>query len=469
MPGPAQPHIEPEAERGARAPKSTGGVAALKAQRTPPADLNEREAMRAYYLTVRRDSEALAAPLAPEDMVVQTMPDVSPTKWHLAHTSWFFETFLLKPHAKNYRPLNETYDLLFNSYYQQVGPQWLRPHRGFLSRPTVAEVMDYRAYVDGAMLELMEEAGAALWQKLAVLITLGLNHEQQHQELICTDIKHVLAQNPLSPAPYAQPAQSTPAPALSWSEFGGGIYEIGRDMDPAGFSFDNEGPRHEILLRPFRLASRPVTNGEFRAFIEEGGYQRAPLWLSDGWNAVSEGGWQAPAYWRRADDGSWREFTLHGEVPLDENAPVTHISLYEAAAYAEWAGARLPLEAELEVAARGLPLEGNFLMPQRDGGAAPIIHPQAVNMSAASAAGDGPQQLFGDVWEWTASSYSAYPGYRAPSGAIGEYNGKFMCNQMVLRGGSCATPHGHMRATYRNFFPAAARWQFSGLRLASDL
>jgi len=426
------------------------------ASRHAPADLNDRDAVAAYFRQIRQDTETLTAPLEPEDMVIQTMADVSPAKWHLAHTSWFFETFLLKPHLKSYVPANEIYDVLFNSYYQQVGPQWLRPHRGLLSRPTVREVLAYRAHVSEAMEALIAEAGQALWQNIRMLIVLGLHHEQQHQELICTDIKHVLAQNPLAPALYPAPPESAKAPPLSWISYDGGIREIGRNMEPESFAFDNEGPRHEVLLRPFRLASRPVTNGEYLSFIEDGGYKRPELWLSDGWNAVQEEGWQAPLYWRKGAEGGWRQFTLHGEVQLDPETPVTHVSLYEAAAFAEWAGARLPLEAELEIAAADAPLEGNLLRP----GSA--IHPQAALQA------EGLAQAFGDVWEWTASSYSAYPGYRPPDGAIGEYNGKFMCNQMVLRGGSCATPEGHMRATYRNFFPAAARWQFSGIRLAKD-
>lgn len=426
------------------------------ASRHAPADLNDRNAVTAYFRQIRQDTETLTAPLEPEDMVIQTMADVSPAKWHLAHTSWFFETFLLKPHLENYAPVNDTYDVLFNSYYQQVGPQWFRAHRGLLSRPTVREVLDYRAHVNGAMEQLIAEAGTALWQNIRMLAVLGLHHEQQHQELICTDIKHVLAQNPLSPAPYPAPPESAKAPPLGWISYEGGIREIGRNMAPDSFAFDNEGPRHEVLLRPFRLASRPVTNGDFLSFIEDGGYKRPELWLSDGWNAVQDEGWEAPLYWRKDEETGWRSFTLHGECPLDPETPVTHVSLYEAAAFAEWAGARLPQEAELEITTADAPLEGNLLRP----GSA--IHPQSAPQTKGLA------QAFGDVWEWTASAYSAYPGYRPPEGAIGEYNGKFMCNQMVLRGGSCATPEGHMRKTYRNFFPAAARWQFSGIRLAKD-
>jgi ergothioneine biosynthesis protein EgtB len=402
------------------------------------------------YARIRGASVALASPLAPEDQVVQSMPDTSPTKWHLAHTTWFFETFLLKPHARGYRPLDEAYDYLFNSYYQQIGAQFPRPRRGLLSRPTVDEVLDYRAHVDAAMAGLIR----TLDPNLAPLVTLGLNHEQQHQELLVTDIKHVLAQNPLDPAPYeAVPRGPAKAPGLDWVSFPGGLREIGHEGD--GFAFDNEGPRHRHHLEPFALASRPVTNGEYLAFMEDGGYRRPALWLSEGWAIVGERGWDAPLYWERRG-GGWTRYTLHGRVPVDPAEPVSHVSYYEAAAYAVWAGARLPTEQEWETASRGLPVTGRFLDVS-------LLEPSACP-------GDGPalRQMFGDVWEWTMSPYAAYPRYRPAEGAIGEYNGKFMSNQMVLRGGSCATPDGHVRPTYRNFFPPDARWQFSGFRLAKD-
>ena len=427
-------------------------------------DPDDRNALQNFYSRVRGDSEALAAPLHPEDMVVQTMDDVSPTKWHLAHTSWFFETFLLKSFAASYTPLNDAYNYLFNSYYNGIGAQFPRPRRGLLSRPTGAQIAAYRAHVDGTMARLIAESPAARWAEIAPLIVLGLHHEQQHQELIATDIKHVLAQNPLAPAAYtrSQKPAGAPPPPLSWHPFEGGVYEIGHDPQAVTFSYDNEGPRHEVLIRPFALASRPVTNGEYRDFVEDGGYRRADLWLSDGWAAILSEGWEAPLYWRKSADqtpkGAWSEFTLFGQAALDPDTPVTHLSYYEAAAYAAWAGKRLPSEAELEIAARTLPIEGNFAEASTLRG----LHPEPARHP-------GLAQLYGDVWEWTASSYSAYPGYKPAPGAVGEYNGKFMCNQLVLRGGSCATPHGHIRPTYRNFFPAAARWQFSGLRLADDL
>jgi ergothioneine biosynthesis protein EgtB len=402
------------------------------------------------YQNVRGASIGFAAPLAPEDQVIQSMPDTSPTKWHLAHTSWFFETFLLKPHLGGYRPLDDAYDYLFNSYYQQVGPQFSRPHRGLLSRPTVDEVLDFRAHVDEAMARLLMRNDP----EIASLTLLGLHHEQQHQELMVTDIKHVLAQNPLAPAPYAdeRPAAGREASAMEWLDFDGGIREIGHEGD--GFAFDNEGPRHRTYLEPFSLATRPVTNGEFMAFMDDDGYRNPSLWLSDGWAAVNERGWQAPLYWEPGADG-WTRYTLHGREIVDAAAPVTHVSYYEAAAFAEWCGARLPTEAEWEVASAGMGTEGRFFDIGR---LEPLPAPS----------GDGLLQMFGDVWEWTMSPYAPYPRYRPAAGAIGEYNGKFMSNQMVLRGGSCATPGGHVRPTYRNFFPPDARWQFSGFRLAKD-
>ncbi len=408
-------------------------------------------ALAARYRAIRAATERLCAPLSPEDCQAQSMPDASPAKWHLAHTTWFFDTFVLEPRVPRYTPFDPAFRVLFNSYYQQVGAQHPRPHRGVLTRPSLDAVRDYRRTVDEAVLALL--AADAPDAALAALIELGLQHEQQHQELILTDVKHLLAANPLRPAYAALPApahEPPPAP-LRWREYAGGTYEAGAAAD--GFAFDNEWPRHAVLLQPFALATRPVTNAEYAAFIADGGYRRPELWLSDGWATVSAQGWSAPLYWELVD-GAWHEFTLGGLRPLVPAAPVCHVSLYEADAYATWARARLPTEHEWEIAAADRPVRGNFV----EEGA---LHPRP----AADDDGE-PVQLFGDVWEWTRSAYSPYPGYRPPPGALGEYNGKFMCNQLVLRGGSCASPRGHLRATYRNFFPPDARWQFSGIRLA---
>jgi ergothioneine biosynthesis protein EgtB len=422
-------------------------------------------ALAVRYEAVRRFSEALAAPLATEDYVVQSMPDASPTKWHLAHTSWFFETFVLARARPDYRPFHPRFGYLFNSYYNAVGERHARPRRGLLSRPTVEEVYVYRTAVDEAMRLLLETATATTLTSLGPVIELGLHHEQQHQELILTDLKHLFAQNPLRPAYHAPPASgSDPATAsngrasgvapLGWHGYPEGIYWIGATGET--FAFDNESPRHRTFLNAFQLASRPVTNGEVLAFLADGGYDRPEVWLSEGWNAVQAGGWRAPLYWEPDGDG-WQVMTLAGMQPLAADEPVCHLSYVEADAYARWAGARLPTEAEWEVAAADVEVAGNLA---EDG----VFHPRPASAGASSA----PRQLFGDVWEWTASPYVGYPGYRSAAGALGEYNGKFMCNQLVLRGGSCATPRSHIRASYRNFFPADARWQFSGLRLARD-
>ena len=409
--------------------------------------------LTARYRDVRELTERLRAPLSAEDCQVQSMDDASPTKWHLAHTSWFFETFVLAPANSGYRPFHPDFAVLFNSYYQQVGPQHPRPRRGMLTRPTLDEVLAYRAHVDRHVLELLGRANGRS-EPLSAIIELGLHHEQQHQELLLTDAKHLLAANPLRPAYRAAAASAARAKSvpLRWSAHAGGVGEIGHKG--RGFAFDNELPRHRTLLTPFALATRLVTNGEYVAFIEDGGYRNPALWLSDGWNTLHALDWQAPLYWEHRD-GAWFEFTLAGLQPLALDAPVCHVSFYEAEAYATWAGARLPTEAEWEVSATGTRIEGNLLDSDR-------LHPVAARDAA------GMQQLFGDVWEWTRSAYAPYPGYRAPNGALGEYNGKFMCNQQVLRGGSCATPASHIRATYRNFFPPTARWQFSGIRLAKD-
>jgi len=404
------------------------------------------------YLSIRDATLALAAPLSAEDCAIQSMPDASPVKWHLAHTSWFFETFVLAPHEAGYRAFDPSYRFLFNSYYNAVGDRHPRPERGMLSRPGLEEVLAYRRHVDEAMLGFLD--GQEPTPEAGALIELGLHHEQQHEELILTDVKHLLSRNPAKP-PYQKQWPLTPIRARErgWVSFDAGLYEIGHTGP--GFCFDNETPRHRVWLDAFRVATHPVTHGDFIEFIEDGGYRRPELWLSAGWDAVTARGWQAPLYWERRD-GRWRSFTLHGEAPVDPHTPVCHLSFYEAEAFARWAKERLPTEAEWEVAARGAPLDGNFL----ESGA---LHPLALREAPA----DGtPAQIFGDVWEWTRSDYGPYPGFRPAAGAVGEYNGKFMCGQYVLRGGSCATPSSHIRASYRNFFPPDARWQFSGLRLA---
>jgi ergothioneine biosynthesis protein EgtB len=419
-------------------------------------------ALARQYSEVRSATVGLAAPLSAEDQMLQSMPEASPTKWHLSHTTWFFETFLLTPHARNYRPLDDRFRQLFNSYYKQVGEHPNRGARGLMSRPSLDEVHAYRRGVDEAMLALIERAD----DSVLALVELGLNHEQQHQELILTDIKHALWSSPLRPAYRAQPVQlsspATPAggprPTCIWQEFKGGIHQIGHGGQ--GFAFDNEGPRHEALLRPFRMASRAVTNGEWLEFMADGGYRNPQLWLSDGWDAVGALHWEAPLYWERRNN-EWRQYTMSGTRRVKESEPVCHVSYYEADAYARWAGARLPLEEEWEIAAGRNPSRGTML---EDG----VFHPRVGDPSHTDASYTL-EQMFGDIWEWTASPYVAYPGFRAADGALGEYNGKFMCNQLVLRGGSCATPAGHIRATYRNFFPPQARWQFSGVRLASDI
>jgi ergothioneine biosynthesis protein EgtB len=384
------------------------------------------------YRRVRAVTERLAAPLTAEDQTVQTMPDVSPTKWHLAHTSWFFETFLLRPRLPGYRPLDERYAVLFNSYYVGAGDRHARPDRGHLSRPTVSEVLAYRRHVDQQMQPLLDDPAHA------ATIELGINHEEQHQELILTDIKHVLGTNPLRPAydPSAPVPVPAPVPDASWRSHAGGLVDIGHPGD--GFAFDNERPRHRAYVAPFSVATRLVTTAEWKSFILDGGYRRPELWLSDGWDARCAGNWTAPLYWGPGDS----IYTLRGPRPLDPDEPVCHVSHYEADAFARWAGARLPLEEELELAGppNRNPLESGALHPHPTGG----------------------------VWQWTGSPYRPYPGFVPLPGALGEYNGKFMSNRMVLRGGSCFTPRRHLRSTYRNFFPPDARWQMSGLRLARD-
>jgi ergothioneine biosynthesis protein EgtB len=407
-----------------------------------------------HYREIRRVTEALAAPLSPEDCALQSMPDASPVKWHLAHVSWFFETFVLVPHLPSYKVFDPAFRMLFNSYYNGVGERHPRPERGLLSRPDLATVLAYRAHIDAAMAVLQD---APLPPAAADLIELGLQHEQQHQELILTDVKHLLSRNPGRPAYQPRwPLREIAPQSLGWLAFSGGLVTIGHAG--AGFAFDNEGPAHRVHLAPFALASRLVTHGEFAAFIADGGYRRPDLWLSRGWDAVTAYGWQSPLYWEWAGHG-WRTFTLHGMVDIDAHTPVCHLSFFEAEAYARWAGARLPTEFEWEHAAAGQAPGGNLL----ESGA---LHPLP---PAGASTAPGPAQMYGDAWQWTRSDYAPYPGYRAAAGAIGEYNGKFMSGQYVLRGGSCATPGSHIRASYRNFFPPEARWQFSGLRLARDI
>src|SRR5580700_770480 len=403
------------------------------------------------YQGIRQTSLRCCAPLTVEDHSLQAMPDASPAKWHLAHTTWFFETFLLADHLPGYRAFHPAFRNLFNSYYNAVGERPLRALRHTLTRPALDEVHAYRSYVDEAIVRLLSRE---LPPEVIDLVTLGLNHEQQHQELILTDVKYGLAGNPLRPA-YRETCPETSnsaqtAPALRWHSFAEGVYPVGFEGD--GFAFDNERPRHNVFLSPFRLASRLMTNGEYLQFMREGGYETATLWLSDGWDCVRANQWKAPLYWEKRD-GEWWHYTLDGMRAVDPEQPVCHVSFYEADAFARWAGARLATEFEWEVASRSAALAGNFL----DGDA---LHPQPAHDN------NGLSQMFGDVWEWTASAYLPYPGFRPAVGAVGEYNGKFMSNQMVLRGGSCATPQSHIRRTYRNFFPPHARWQFMGIRLA---
>jgi ergothioneine biosynthesis protein EgtB len=412
-----------------------------------PAGLRDR------YHAVRRFTEELAEPLSAEDQTVQTMPDVSPTKWHRAHTTWFFETFVLGRHVPGYDEVDPAYGFLFNSYYEAVGPRHARPQRGLLTRPGIAEIAAYRRAVDASMDDLLAGDPSP---EVARLVELGLHHEQQHQELLLMDIKHVLAANPLRPSYAAADARGAgdaddpsppPAPADGWIEHPGGVVEVGHDG--RGFAFDNEGPRHQALVTPFALRSGLVTNGDWLAFVDDGGYREPGLWMSDGWAAVQTHEWQAPEYWIR-DSFGWSLQTLAGARPVDPDEPVVHVSWYEADAFARWAGHRLPTEAEWEAVAAG-----------RDDTAAGIdtwgLHPRA-----------GGEQWCSEVWQWTASPYAPYPGFRPAAGAVGEYNGKFMVNQQALRGGACITPAGHTRPTYRNFFYPASRWAFSGLRLAAD-
>ena len=411
--------------------------------------------LKKRYQAIRKQTEYLCRPLEPEDYVIQTIENVSPTKWHLAHTSWFFETFVLKEFLKGFEPLNKLYAYLFNSYYIQAGARHCRPKRGLISRPTVTEVYNYRSFIDEHMYALFDKPAGDL-RRLAEVIEIGLNHEQQHQELMLTDIKHVFSMNPLYPAYQDRNVElEFDVPKMNWIAFEEGLFEIGHSGTE--FCYDNETPRHKIYLEPFLLSNRLVTNAEYLTFMEDGGYEKAEYWLSDGWSMAQKEGWQSPYYWEKRDD-EWWMITLQGPRKVNPAEPVCHISHYEADAYARWSGHRLPTEAEWEIASLSVPYEGNLVEKEN-------YHPIPIDGHQKP---DTLNQIHGDVWEWTQSAYLPYPGYQTIPGALGEYNGKFMANQMVLRGGSCATPVSHIRKTYRNFFHPDSRWQFTGIRLASD-
>jgi ergothioneine biosynthesis protein EgtB len=417
----------------------------------PNAQLQQghRELLADDYRAVRALTENLCAPLQIDDYQLQSIIETSPPKWHIAHVSWFFEAFVLTHFDPGYRPFHPRFAYLFNSYYETAGPMQPRPQRSLLSRPTVEDIYRYRAYVDNHMLALIDRIDDAHWPEFVFRATLGLNHEQQHQELLLMDIKHNFSVNPLKPAYRDDLPEADSLPfEMHWLERSGGIAHIGHEGD--GFCFDNETPRHEVLLQPHRIADRTVTNAEYLAFIDDGGYHRSELWLADGWYLIRQQQWTHPLYWQRFDD-EWHTFTLGGLRILDPDEPVCHVSFYEADAYARWAGKRLPTEAELETVLTEQPLRGNLL----DSG---LLQPRA-----------GSGQWYGNVWEWTASAYAPYPGFRPLEGSMGEYNGKFMCNQMTLRGGCCVTPAGHIRASYRNFFYPRDRWPFTGIRLAEDV
>jgi len=409
--------------------------------------------LHSFFHDVRQTSENLSEPLSDADATVQSMPDASPAKWHLAHTTWFFEAMVLKPYVTTYKSFDEDFHFLFNSYYETLGARQPRPRRGMITRPALSQIIEYRKHVDGAVDALLRTNSDP---GIAELIELGCHHEQQHQELLLTDILHLFAQNPLRPSYRASTPlamETDELPPLSFTSFEGGIVEIGHGA--VGFAYDSEGPRHRALVEPFRLADRLVTNAGWTAFIKDGGYKKSLLWLSEGWAKVISEDWSRPLYWEERDGEFWT-MTLRGFQPLDPAAPVAHVSYFEADAFATWSGKRLPTEFEWETTAQQIKVEGNFLDTSR-------LRPKS-----ASPRAHGVQQMFGDVWEWTRSPFSPYPRFRAIEGAVGEYNGKFMSGQFVLRGGSCVTPPGHIRASYRNFFPAHARWQFSGVRLAED-
>ncbi|HET8959212.1 ergothioneine biosynthesis protein EgtB [Nocardioides sp.] len=422
----------------------------------------DADALVRRYDEVRSHTESLAAPLSPEDQTVQSMPDVSPTKWHRAHVTWFFETFVLADHEQEFAPYEERYWFLFNSYYEAVGPRYSRPDRGLISRPGAHDVGVYRGNVDDRMRDLVARLDSGSLDKVAPTIELGFHHEQQHQELLLMDIKHVLSLNPLQVAYAGSPSAHSEPDPLGWVDIEGGLVEIGHQGE--GFSFDNELPRHSAWLEPYRLADRLTTNGEWLEFMRDGGYERPDLWLSDGWAKVRDEGWRAPFYWTE-QDGVWFEHTLHGTWPVNPGLPVSHVSYYEAEAFATWAGKRLPSEAEWE---HGLVADGQFQPATVIGnlGDRETYHPRAAPAGDAQSGSGRLRQVYGDCWEWTSSAYHPYPGFHPPEGAIGEYNGKFMSSQMVLRGGCALTPAGHARATYRNFFPHQSRWALSGVRLA---
>jgi ergothioneine biosynthesis protein EgtB len=435
------------------------------AQIESPSLTETTTAVAARFRAVRARTAALVAPLSAEDQMVQSCAEASPVKWHLAHSTWFFETFILRQFVPGYHAFDEDFFWLFNSYYKSLGGHPEKRLRASFSRPSLEQVLAYRRHVEDGILRLLEESAAV---EVLDRIELGMHHEQQHQELIATDIKHAFWSNPLQPAYQEWPAlrRLSPGVAQNWLSYSGGLTDVGNDGN--GFAFDNELSRHRVYLAPFQLASSPVTCAEYLEFMRDDGYRRPELWLSDGWDAIEAQAWNSPLYWKKDADGAWNIFTLHGLVPLEDfmTAPVCHISYYEAEAYARWAGSRLPTEFEWEHAAADLPVIGNFLESD-------TLHPQGLSSPEQNGmerlANSGrPRQMFGDVWEWTQSAYTAYPGYKPAGGALGEYNGKFMSGQMILRGGSAATPASHIRATYRNFFSPATRWQFSGIRLAKD-
>jgi ergothioneine biosynthesis protein EgtB len=452
------------------------------------ATVYDRPGLLKAFLDMRAQTEKLCEPLETEDYVVQSVTDVSPPKWHLAHTTWFFENFVLDPNESAYERFHPMYHYLFNSYYNLAGKYHPRVKRGILSRPTVGEIYDYRRKITQRTASLIERANEELLQSLGDIVTLGIHHEQQHEELLVTDIKHILWCNPMEPVYRERAPETSTAPArLGWLEFSGGLHEVG--FEGGGFCFDNELPRHKTYLEDYRIANRLVTNGEYLAFMEDGGYERPDLWLSDGWYTINEEHWDCPLYWEKRD-GEWWNFSLSGMCKVDPHEPVVHVSHYEADAYARWAGKRLPTEPEWEHAVAGLPYEGNFVDSERYHPATAAVHPEPVEGPEAVEGRGTPNvardpnsvrpelvegrgthdaarlQFYGDVWEWTSSAYLPYPGFEPLPGAVGEYNGKFMSGQMVLRGGSCATPQNHIRDTYRNFFQPNLRWQFMGIRLA---
>ncbi len=451
--GKVLPEILVEGKEGPVVPDTPAHARCRDASAMQDASLLQR------YREVRAGTHSLVAPLSAEDCTVQSMTSASPAKWHLAHTTWFFERFVLARSDPAHRPFHPDFEFLFNSYYNAVGPQHARESRGLLSRPALDEATAYRTAVDERMLELLDRPTLA--PDLGAIIEIGLNHEQQHQELLVTDAKHLLSCNPLRPAYNAEAASTrrTSTPRVQWLDFHEGVREIGHQG--GGFAYDCEGPRHKVFVGEFHLADRLVTSGEYLAFMADGGYERPELWLDAGWREVQAHAWRAPLYWEESDTG-WHEFTLGGMRPIDENAPVTHVSLYEADAYARWAGCRLPTEAEWEIGCASAPGSATcahgFLESQN-------LHP----VGAPDEVVRDTREAMGEVWQWTGSQFRPYPGYRPPEGAIGEYNAKFMCDQFVLRGASCATPRSHARITYRNFFAPDARWQFSGIRLAKDV